>query len=128
MKNTYKALLYTCYIMIFCISITLLLMESRSLNRLLLSTKKIVIDSKTIYEEYNYEPKESVITKAELITILMNEIDYSIQIDDIYLEKKNFNSITFDFGLIQNSRYKRKVIMNNNGYIEKIIYIGMNNY
>lgn len=121
MENALKIFKNNAAVAIFCIALSVWIIVNNNLNKLLFTTKKAVIDNDILYQsEENHE--ENTISYAELISTIMNGLDYDIQVNDITISAKDFNYLQFNYNCIPNKRYKQQVVYSENGTIFRILY------
>lgn len=124
MQNGLKFLEMAAYIFIFCTAVTLLLFYNRSLNKLITTTKNDVTSQNNYYESEQSlaEIQPGKISYAEMITLLIGDLDYDIQINDMTILKENYNYQEFDFSLVPLEDYTKTYQYDSFGNIIKVIY------
>ena len=124
MQNISKLLELSASILMFCIAVTLLLYSNRSLDKIISSTR-IQISSENIFYENERlydEIKESKTTYAEIITTLLGDLDYDVQINSLTILKENYNYKMFDFSVIPQGEYTKTYQYDSSGNIVKVIF------
>jgi len=105
-------------------TVTLLLYSNRSLDKII-STTRIQISEENIYYENERlydEIKESKTTYAEIITTLLGDLDYDVQINNMTILKENYNYTMFDFSVIPQGEYTKTYQYDSSGNIVKMIF------
>ena len=126
MQNISKLLELSASILMFCIAVTLLLYSNRSLDKIISSTR-IQISSENIFYENERlydEIKESKTTYAEIITTLLGDLDYDVQINSLTILKENYNYKMFDFSVIPQGEYTKTYQYDSSGNIVRMIFKG----
>lgn len=126
MQNISKLLELSASILMFCMAVTLLLYSNRSLDKIISSTR-IQISSENIYyedERLYDEIKESKTTYAEMITKLLGDLDYDVQINSLTILKENYNYKMFDFSVIPQGEYTKTYQYDSSGNIVRMIFKG----
>lgn len=126
MQNISKLLELSASILMFCMAVTLLLYSNRSLDKIISSTR-IQISSENIYyedERLYDEIKESKTTYAEIITTLLGDLDYDVQINSLTIFKENYNYKMFDFSVIPQGEYTKTYQYDSSGNIVRMIFKG----
>ncbi len=124
MQNISKLLELSASILMFCMTVTLLLYSNRSLDKII-STTRIQISEENIYYENERlydEIKESKTTYAEIITTLLGDLDYDVQINNMTILKENYNYMMFDFSVIPQGEYTKTYQYDSSGNIVKMIF------
>lgn len=124
MQNISKLLELSASILMFCLAVTLLLYSNRSLDKIISSTR-IQISSENIFYENERlydEIKESKTTYAEIITTLLGDLDYDVQINSLTILKENYNYKMFDFSVIPQGEYTKTYQYDSSGNIVKVIF------
>ena len=132
MENVDKVLSLSGYVILYCIAILLLFAGNRTLNHVWFSAKTILTESHAIDEtegEEEEEPKidsdgKQVVLKKDLIAMLMNGIDTNVRIDGILIEKSSYYPETFQYSMITRKRYRCQVVINQEGIVQELVYIG----
>lgn len=124
MENTTKLLDMASYIFMFCMAVTILVFYDRGLNNLISSAKNEINNQNIYYEKERYidEFTESKVAYADLISTLLSDLDYDIQIDDMSILKENYNYQQFDFSTILQAEYTKSYQYDSSGNIVKVIY------
>ncbi len=124
MQNISKLLELSASILMFCMAVTLLLYSNRSLDKIIsitrtqISTENIFYENERLYSEI----KESKTTYAEIITTLLGDLDYDVQINNMTIFKENFNYQEFDFSTIPQGEYVKSYLYNSSENIVKVFY------
>lgn len=114
------------YIVIFCLSVTILYRQFTNFNIFLNVCKENVFDDFAIYKQRNYQESEDVVTYDEIIAGLINSIDYDVQINELYISKNTFNYMDFDYlNIPKYNKYRRDVVYNQYGVISLIRFTGI---
>lgn len=124
MENGTKLIEVSSYIFMFCAAITILLFFNRTMNNLIVSTKTQVSNQNILYEsERSYEEvKESKVSYAEVISLLLGNLEYDIQINDLTILKEGYNYQEFDFSLIPQAEFIKSYQCDSSGSIVKVLY------
>lgn len=109
-------------IFIFCIAGTLLLYCYKNLYKLITITKNQVNSQSVLYEQPLEKIVECKVTYEELIATLFCKLEYDVKINNIVIEKENYNSQTFDFSIIPNVDYGKSYVLDVSGEISMITY------
>ena len=109
-------------IFIFCLAGNLLLYSYKSLYQFITTTKNQVNSQKVLYEQPLEKIDESKVTYAELIATLFHEIEYDLKINNLVIEKENYNSQDFDFSIVPNGDYGKSYVLDENGDISMVYY------
>ncbi len=109
-------------IFIFCLAGNLLLYSYKSLYQFITTTKNQVNSQKVLYEQSLEKIDESKVTYAELIATLFNELEYDLKINNLVIEKENYNSQDFDFSIVPNGDYGKSYVLDENGDISMVYY------
>ena len=109
-------------IFLFCLAGNLLLYSYKSLYQFITTTKNQVNSQKVLYEQSLEKIDESKVTYAELIATLFNELEYDLKINNLVIEKENYNSQDFDFSIVPNGDYGKSYVLDENGDISMVYY------
>ena len=109
-------------IFLFCLAGNLLLYSYKSLYQFITTTKNQVNSQKVLYEQPLEKIDESKVTYAELIATLFNELEYDLKINNLVIEKENYNSQDFDFSIVPNGDYGKSYVLDENGDISMVYY------
>ncbi|GEM_PF-4027835 len=103
---------------LFCISLTLLFYQHRSVNEALnqfnKNTEKIVVER--VYEPVNK------ISSVDIISMLMTSLDYDIEVNDMYISRHNHRSVDLNYYSIESGFYTKTYAYDINGDITRVIY------
>ncbi len=124
MQNVTKLMEIAVSVFIFCVAGTLFLMSNREMNHLITLTKNEVSNQNIYYENERAldEIQESKITYDEIISTLLGDLDYDIQIDDMTILKENYNYQEFDFSTVPQAEFTKSYEYDSSGNIVKVIY------
>lgn len=124
MQNISKLLELSASILMFCMAVTLLLYSNRSLDKIISSTRVQISSENIFYEDERLydEIKESKTTYAEIITRLLGDLDYDVQINNMTVLKENYNYQEFDFSTIPQGDYTKAYLYDSSGNIVKVIF------
>ncbi len=124
MENGTKLIEVSSYIFMFCAAITILLFFNRGMNNLIVSTKTQVSNQNILYEnERSYEDiKESKVSYSEVISVLLGNLEYDIQINDMTILKESYNYQEFDFSIVSQAEYTKSYQYDSSGNIIKVVY------
>lgn len=109
-------------IFIFCLAGTLLLYSYKSLYQFITTTKNQINNQGVLYEQSLEKIDKCKVTYAELIATLFYELEYDVKINNIVIEKDNYNSQDFDFSIIPNGDYGKSYVLDTNGNISMVTY------
>ena len=111
-------------VLILCAALFILLFSYRETDRLLFSIKEGMSKQNIIYQQWqesNY--KENTVTYEMVIASLIGKLDHDVQIDQVLLEKEDYNYQSFDFSKIPNKQYLKKYEYDAvTGEIKKVIF------
>lgn len=122
MENSYTFLERISYVLIFCMAISALHMESSTLQNTITSLKDSINNKQVLYEqplEAVYEEKTSY---AEIIGILMEQLPCDMIINGLEISKEGYDPHNFDFSKINITDYNKVYEVDNDGNIVKVIY------
>lgn len=124
MQNVTKFLEISAYLLMFCTAVTLFLFSERSLDRLIVTMKNEISKENILYENERIydEIKGSKTTYAELITMLLGDLDYDIRINNMTILKEGFNYQMFDFSAIPQADFSKSYQYDSDGNIVKVIF------
>ncbi|MFU0827490.1 MAG: Competence protein ComGG [Lachnoclostridium sp.] len=124
MQNTSKLLELSAYLVMFCMAVAFLFYSDRTFSKIISSVKNDISKNHVLYEnDRTYEEvQKKQTTYTELITSLLGDLDYDVQINDILIWKENYNYKTFDFSIIPESNYIKNYQYDSTGNIVKVIY------
>ncbi len=124
MQNVTKLMEIAFGVFLFCAAGTLFLMSYRELNFLVVSTKAEISRDDIFYENERSldEIKKGKVTYAEMITTLLGDLDYDIQINNMTILKENYNYQEFDFSIVPQREYTKSYLFDSSGNIVKVIY------
>lgn len=105
---------------VFAIGFSFLILNSKELKRVYVQVKDEMLENPVVYVDEEVSKTEEV-TKEELITTLLLELNYECSIDGIIYSPESFNSIYFDYSSLA-SIYTKRYIYEKNGSIEQIQY------
>jgi ferredoxin-fold anticodon binding domain-containing protein len=100
------------------------LYSNRSLDKIISSTKVQISKENILYEnERTYdEVKEIKSTYADLISVLLGDLDYDVVINNMTILKENYNYKMFDFSVIPQGEYTKTYEYDSSGNIAKVIF------
>lgn len=124
MSEVLEFLKYGFAIFFFCVAVSILFSGNRNVNSFQETQKKnILVDNEDVlYQQAKEEIEDEVITRAEIVSILMSQPEYNMQIGDLTITKDTFEKETFDFSLIPEGRYSRTYQFNDAGNVQNVIY------
>jgi len=105
-------------------AVAFLFYSDRTFSKIISSVKNDISKNHVLYEnDRTYEEvQKKQTTYTELITSLLGDLDYDVQINDILIWKENYNYKTFDFSIIPESNYIKNYQYDSTGNIVKVIY------
>lgn len=109
-------------IFMFCIAGTLLLFQYKEQYRLISTMRENVRKQGVLYEQPINEIQNNKVSYEEVITTLICDLDYDVQVNTIYLQKESFNPMEFDFSVIPNTDFAKSYEIDSSGTIVKVIY------
>lgn len=124
MQNISKLLELSASIFMFCMAVTIVLYSNRSLDKIISSTKVQISKENILYvNERTYdEVKEIKSTYADLISVLLGDLDYDVVINNMTILKENYNYKMFDFSVIPQGEYTKTYEYDSSGNIAKVIF------
>ncbi len=123
MHNVEEYLYQSFISILFCIAITIFFFSCNEINILLLSAKE-KITNEELLSSTNEEINKNLISSDELTMILLNKLEYDIEIDGVLFvalshNEKNLNATVSNGNYIKTYSYEE-------GIISKIIYRKIN--
>lgn len=124
MDNINKLLYQAFAILIFCLSINILFTLYKNYGDFLNVSSKIL--SEDIAFEQTNTLEKIIYTKGEIILMLLNKLDYDVQIDLILISKsENIKENITDFNILDKN-YTKSYAYDNKGNITRIIFQSIN--
>lgn len=124
MDNINKLLYQAFTILIFCLSINILFTLNKNYGDFLNASSKIL--SEDIAFEQTNTLEKIIYTKGEIILMLLNKLDYDVQIDLILISKsENIKENITDFNILDKN-YTKSYAYDNKGNITRIIFQSIN--
>lgn len=124
MENSLHFLERVCAVLIFCTAFAGLLIGNLTLQNNLTTLKRMVNTKSVLYEQPLEEIVVEKVTYASLMGVLMHELPYDITINELDINKDNYNPQTFDFNKIHKTNYHKSYKVDGLGNIIRIVYIG----
>lgn len=123
MDNITELLHQTMNLIIFCIAVTLLFLGYQNYCNLI----KIAGNEQyeTVIYEGEYGEPEINVSRGELIASLCNDLVYDIEINDFFINSYEHDKSNIESYPIHNKEYRKSYRYDNNGYITRIVYIGI---
>lgn len=109
-------------VLIFCMAISILIMENSILHNTISTLNRSISSQEVLYKHHLEEIDHGVVPYAEVIGILMSELSCDIIVNHIEIKKDIHSPQTFDFTRIDEGRYSKRYELNTKGIIVKIIY------
>lgn len=122
MENVTAFLRTAAFMIMFCLAGFYLLYQYRTLNSVIYTAKTDISKRDILYEQYLDVMKEDKVSYAEIITGLLNELDYDIRINNMIISKADFNYHEFDFSNIPEGEYVKSYEYDSSGDIDRVIY------
>lgn len=108
-------------VIMFVAAISLFIYMQKTNDTLLKMASEHYIDDKNIYEMEDSNNMH-IVKGSEIIVAIISGLEYDIEIEG-YLIDKSIDYKDLNLNLIDsNKRYKRELVINNVGDIEKIVY------
>lgn len=109
-------------LLIFCMALSILLMEYSVMQNTITSLRRAINNQEVLYDQSLEVINEGLVPYAGVVGILMSELTCDITINNIEINKDTYNPLTFDFTRIHNTSYKKSYEINLTGDIVKIIF------
>lgn len=124
MEHINELILEGSSVLIFVLAICLLGYNIRTFTLLQNQEKQnIYSGTNVMYEQYEEEvDSPKILTYEQLCCRLMNKLPYNIKINDVSIQKEEFDYMLFDFSIIPKTKYQLQYIFNENGMVKEVIY------
>lgn len=108
----------------FVLAISFAFLLFRNYGHFNQTVKEEIYDNGIFYEEeINEDTSDSHVTYEEVMGVLMGDsLDYDISINDVIIEKANYNFMQNDITSIPNTNYERTYLRNDSGDIIRVVY------
>jgi len=107
---------------LFCTAVVHLLHQTSSYEKLLVYIEQKYRDSDALYEVREYEPKEEIISYAEIIMMLCGTLEYDIEIDGRLISKVNHSIASIEEYSIKTGKYRKSYRYDEKGNLTRIVY------
>jgi len=125
MENVFKLVRMAFNVIIFFIALTLLYMMFRQYDSLVRESAESISGDNLMYESVPLETNH-YITKGDLISLLMDGLEYDVEIVDAsgtyLIISKDYNPSSIDLYPITSEKFEKSYSYHLNGGITKIIF------
>jgi hypothetical protein len=126
MDKILKLLQMAFHVIILFMALTLLYTMSRKFTSLTEKTADIIMKDNILYEAH-LDKQEHYITHAELIAILLEDIEYDIEVVDkaesYKITAETYSPSDIELYIFVSRKFKKSYVYNINGTIAKIRYL-----
>lgn len=120
MENTTKFIKLACAGIIFCIGVFYFNYSISIYNKLVTTVREKIKDDKIIYQQYY--SNEEYITYSELIAVLIQELEYDIEIDGFLISKYEHQAESIINYEIEMANYRKSYVYDTSEKITRIVY------
>lgn len=109
-------------LLIFCMAISMLYIGSSTLWQTINTLKISISKQQVLFEQALEAVNAEKVEYDEIIGSLMGELTYDIVINDMIINKDDYNPQRVDYKKIKNTSYNKTYVLDPEGNILKIIY------
>jgi len=110
-------------VFLFCIAVSALFYQYHNYLAALNSSTEILND-KIMYEQYNNK-EENIYTKGEIIAFLLNQLEYDVEIDGLFISKSENLKENISAYSIRDNSFGKSYVYDKDGKISRIIFTSM---
>lgn len=113
-------------VFIFCMALSLLIIMNKNLNQLIFTAGESLKQVNTVYEQ-TYESIEdsNIITYSKLIGLLVDDLEYQIEINGCLINPEDYKYLTFYYPIIPQTNYRAFYYYNLSGNIIKAKFLSI---
>lgn len=111
-------------VLIFVLAVSILGYNVRTLNIMEYQGKQnIYTGVNVMYQQYEKENESpNILTYEQMCCRLMNELPYNIKINELSIQKDEFDYMLFDFTTLPKTNYQRQYVFDINGKVKEVVY------
>lgn len=122
MENAVKLIERAFAIFLFGLAALILFPMSRELSTEIVSVKNLTAEQNIIYEQPIDELNPESVPYAEIISSLLGNLEYDVEINQVEINKDTYDYKTFNFTQILPGEYQKSYEYDSSGNIVKVIY------